>query len=409
MRRWRQPMMHGGAIGPDLVRKGGEVLADVDSREASGRRREIAGACMVSAAGSLPLHVASFMVALAAAEGRLPIDQAGWISSCLFAGILVSAVCLALCGLTRVTASWVAVSVIVVLVALYAGTTQGRMYLLGGWLVVGLSCGVLHFLGSTSAASYVDRHFVLGLRLALVLYAAAAVIGGAALIGGFRSYAVAATVLGIGFAAACLVGLIWYRPPPIVIASSSKLSGVPSIRGERWHGLAITVLFFAGQPGFMAYAAHIAVSNGVSVAGLPVVWACCKGLGATALLKWGAHTRSGPPTFKLGLMLAVAVLAMTFAHNLAAFAVGLLLWEVAINVQSIRLQATVVTLHPWHAGPWLPAAIATGAGIGPVIHGALIGHATGHLFVAYSVLSGLLPAVWILRRASARVVPGPSS
>ena len=150
------------------------------------RRTEVIGACIVSAAGSLPLHLTSFMVALVAAEGRLPVAQAGWISSCFMAGLFASTVGLPLLGVRRVTAVWPLVGVLLLGMALWVGSAYGPGMLLGGWVLIGAVCGLLHFLGSTSAASYHDRHFVFGLRLALVLFAASAVIGGAGLIGGLQ-------------------------------------------------------------------------------------------------------------------------------------------------------------------------------------------------------------------------------
>ena len=158
----------------------------------------------------------------------------------------------------------------------------------------------------------------------------------------------------------------------------------------RWYGLAIAVLFYAGQPGFMAYAAHLALSHGIAAEGLPAVFAVCKGIGAAVLLKWGANARSGSPTLKVGAVLAVAIVAMASAHELAVFAFGLLLWEMAVNVQSTRLQAMVVIHNPSHGGLWIPAAVAVGAGLGPAIHGALLGRAAGEWFVAYSVISRIL-------------------
>jgi hypothetical protein len=376
------------------------------------RRTEVVGACIISAAGSLPLHLMSFMVALAAIDGLLPVERAGWINSFFFAGLLAATVALPLLGFKRVTPLWPIVGIFAVIVSLWVGTVRGTTLLLGGWVMVGAVCGALHFLGSTSAASYQDRHFVFGLRLALVLFAAAIVIGGAGLVGGFRSYGDAALVLGIGFTSACFVGLLWYRPPPVPDQAQPTTSGLVAAAVEdhrRWHGLGITALFFAGQPGFAAYAAHLALSHGIEAAGLPAVYAGCKAAGAVVLLKWGSSARSGVPTLRVGAALAVAVLSMALARDLVVFAVGLLIWEIAVNVQSTRLQATVVAHHPSHSGPWLPAAIAVGAGGGPAIFGALLGHGMGHWFVAYSVLSGLLPAAWVLHRARAGLAPGSSS
>jgi hypothetical protein len=373
------------------------------------RRKQVIGACVVSAAGSLPLHLMSFMVALSVIDGLMPVDHAGWISSCFFVGLLASTVALPMLGFKRVTVFWPLAGVLVVVAALWAGVAHGTVFLLGGWISVGMVCGVLHFLGSTSAASYPDRHFVFGLRLALVLFAAAAVIGGAGLAGGFGSYADAATVLSVGFTFACLIGLLWYRPPPAQSLGMPQTLAVPMRGSERWFGLAVAVLFYAGQPGFAAYATHLALSHGIGAAGLPAVYAGCKAVGAIVLLRWGANARSGVPTLKLGAVLGVAILSMALAHDLAVFTFGLLLWEIAVNVQSTRLQATVVSQSPSHGGLWLPAAVAMGAGLGPVVYGALLGRAAGHWFVAFSVLSGLLPAAWIVHRTRTLVAPGSCS
>ena len=267
---------------------------------------------------------------------------------------------------------------------------------------------MLLYVGSSSAASYPDRHFVFGLRLALVLFAAAALIGGAHTLGGFATYRSAATTLAVGFALACCIGLVWYRPPPVIYRGAAATPVLGNV-DQRWDGLLVAVLFFAGPPGFMAYAAHLAIANGVASEELPAVYACAKAVGAVALLKWGASARAGVPTYKLGLLLGLAVAAMAAAQEVVLFSLGLVFWEIAVNAQSTRLQATLVNQQPSRAAMWLPAAIAIGAGIGPVIHGALLGEAAGHWFVVYSVLSGLLPAAWILCRArdAHGTVPSP--
>lgn len=369
---------------------------------------EVVGACIVSAAGSLPLHMMSFMVALAIAEGRLGIGEAGWISSCFVAGIFTATVALPLAGFQRVTTIWALMGVVVLATALWLGEGYGAAYLLGGWVAVGGVCGTLLFLGSSSAAAYSDRHFVFGLRLALVLFAAAAVIGGAHAFGAFATYRGAAAALAVGFALACCLGLVWYRPPSAI---DREASASPMVRNldRRWDGLLVAVLFFAGQPGFMAYAAHLAIANGVPSAELPAVYAAGKAIGAVALLKWGANARAGAPNYKLGLLLGLAIVAMAAAQEIVLFSCGLVLWEITVNAQSARLQATLVNQQPFRAAMWLPAAVAIGAGVGPVIHGGLLGQTAGHWFVVYSVLSGLLPAAWILHRTAAARASDSSS
>jgi hypothetical protein len=139
------------------------------------------------------------------------------------------------------------------------------------------------------------------------------------------------------------------------------------------------------------------------------VYAGGKAIGAVALLKWGANARAGVPSYRLGLVLGFAIVAMATAREIVLFSCGLVLWEIAVNAQSTRLQATLVNQQPSRAAMWLPASIAIGAGIGPVIHGALLGRTAGNWFVVYSVLSGLLPAVWILHSAEAARASDSSS
>ena len=178
------------------------------------RRKELVGACVVSAAGSLPLHVMPFMVSLATTDGRLAVERAGLLSSFYMAGLLAATIGLPALGFRRVTAQAAFACVPCLVAALWLGATQGAIVLLLGWFLIGAICGLFQFLGSTSAASHLDRHFVFGLRLALVLFASSAVIGIGGLFGGFASFGGASVALGSSFALCSLGGLIWYRQPP---------------------------------------------------------------------------------------------------------------------------------------------------------------------------------------------------
>ncbi len=334
-----------------------------------------------------------FMVSLATTDGRLSVERAGLLGSSYMAGLLAATIGLPTVGCRRVTARAAFACIPCLATALWLGETQGEVALLIGWIVIGAICGLFQFLGSTSAASYPDRHFVLGLRLALVLLASSAVIGIGGLLGGFGTFGGASLSLASSFALCSLIGLIWYRQPPLPDKEASLPRHLAS-KGGRWSGLIVVLVFFAGQVGFSAYAAHLAIRNGVSASELPLTYALCKAVGACALLKWGISTRSGSPTFLVGAALGASLGAMALSHSLAWFAIGLLVWEVTINLQSTRLQAIVLSRQPVSGGLWLPAAIAAGGGIGPSIHGALIGQSAEHWFLVLSLGSAILPAAW---------------
>ncbi|MGO4395729.1 hypothetical protein AB4Z46_30665 [Variovorax sp. M-6] len=353
------------------------------------RKAEVVGACIVSAASSFPLHLMSLLVALVALDGRLPIERAGWISSSFMLGLLAGTVGLPLSGVTRVTPFWAAAAPVIVGSGLGLGAFVGGAYLLAGWVIVGAAAGMLSLLGSTAAATYRDAHFVFSLRLALVLFSSAVAIAMGAALGGFRSYGNAVSVLGIAFAGACAAGLVWYRAPEPRARSREPRQDTR----RRLYDLLIVALFFCGQTGFSSYAAHLAIANGIDAGSLPPVYAFCKTAAAAILLRLGLSGRSVAPSLWLGALLGMAVVSMALSTGFAQFAVGLLCWEIALNLQSTRMQATIVSRHPAFAGAWIPAAVAFGAALGPVAHGLLLSVTGGMWFVLYTVASGMLPAI----------------
>jgi hypothetical protein len=344
----------------------------------------------------------SFMVALAIVDDLLPVQRAGWIGSCFTFGILASTVGLPLLGFRSVTNPWPIAAIGSAIAALCMGALYGAVSLLMSWIAVGAACGLLHFLGSTAARSYPDRQFVLGVRLAAVLLAAALVIGAGGLWSGFNSYQVGAIVLSGGVALVAAVGMVWYRPRSLRDASNGADASMSISPWAPWTSLGIVAVYFAGQTGFVGYAAHGALVNGIAAGDLPGVYAGAKALTAMVLLWLCARSRSGQPSLLGAALLATAVILMAAATDLFMFALGLVLWEVAANIQSTRLQTLVVTRFPLSGSLGIPAAIALGAAIGPAMHGALLGSAAGEWFIAFSALSAFLPVVWAWREVRAR-------
>lgn len=89
---------------------------------------------------------------------------------------------------------------------------------------------------------------------------------------------------------------------------------------------------------------------------------------------------------------------MTYSGAVTTFFVGFLLWELALNVLSARLQSNVVAANPGNAGVWITCAILLGAATGPIVHGAAIGGGIAPAFIAYAALSGLFPFFWAWTR-----------
>lgn len=158
------------------------------------------------------------------------------------------------------------------------------------------------------------------------------------------------------------------------------------------------------QPGFWAYAVQGAQQRGVVVDHVAYAIAFCKAVSGVVLLagvlRKQEKTKEG--LFWPGVGLGVA--GMAISRDVATFFLGVLVWELALNILSVRSQARVVRENPAAAGPWIAGAVFLGAATGPALHGLGIQTGTAFVFVAHSCLCGLFPFLWAQQR-SRKVVP----
>lgn len=377
--------------------------------------RAVLGASLLSAAAALPLHLLPLLIAAVIAQGRLPVAQAGWVASACLAGQLVAAVSLPLLRFTYLTRSHAAIAVAALLVAVLCSNVPFSGGLLMSWFVVGLACGNLYFLATTTAAAQVNREAAFSVRLSLTLIVSGLAIVALQLGKGFACYSALAVQLCIVFAVLTLLGLWLYEPPAVLaLASTKEKTSSASIAGpapldRRWYGLVVIFILFVGQPGFWAYAVQNVQQRGVDLEHVAYAIAFCKivaGLWLYFNSKFRSKTQTKPSSaFDLlapGAVLVIALLCMALAKIAAVFMLGVLLWELSLNVLSARLQAAVVNDNPSQAGVWLTAAVFLGAATGPALHGLSLQLNAGAVFVAYACLSALVPFVWLQFKAKAR-------
>ncbi len=353
------------------------------------------GACLLSAAGSLPLHLLPLLVTALVAEQRAPIALAGWIGSAYMLGQLLVALILPLLRLATLRRRHAVAAVALPVVCLGVAAHGEFTVLLLCWLLTGAGCGALLYLGTTVAAQHKERIFALSLRLAITLFLAGIVIGGLQLVEALSSYFGLMTGLAVVFFAIAFIGLALYRSS-IPSLEQQQRTAIPS-RHSRWSGLIIIFLLFTGQLGFWAYAVQSSGDRGIGTDEAIWALAICKVFAAFALLPMAYRdqsTRSRNQLLWPGVVLALGILLMSTANTPAVFLLGVLSWEVGLNVLSVRIQAKAVEASPDHAGMWLTGAILLGAAAGPMLHGAAIGAGIGALFAAFSVASALIPAIW---------------
>jgi len=359
-------------------------------------RHSMRAACLLSALGSLPLHMMALVVALAIRDGAVVVAQAGWFSASFMLGLTLGAIGLPALGARNVSRKMALAALLGVVSALAIGPLVGGGSTFACWIAVGIGCSVLNLLGTTYAAAHAERQRVLRLRMSIVLAGASLFVLGAHLAGGFVSYASLVAMLAAAMAVVGASGLGWYMAPaPARVTDATAPAG----RRVPYGALVIVVAFFAGQPGFTAYAAHIAATHGIHIDALPIAYAVCKGVAALVLLRLSADRgKAGASDFCLSLLLGAAVATIAFAADIRVFVFGLLAWEIAVNLLSTRFQAALLARHPAFAGPWLPALIAVGAGLGPVVHGWTIAAQIGVVFVVFSIGTAFLPLLWMQER-----------
>lgn len=367
------------------------------------------GASLLSAAGSLPLHLSPFIATALVAGDIASLGQAGWARSASQLGELVAALALPLLGVGRIGRSGALLGGVLLGVGFLVAATDGLGRLVAGWLLVGAACGLLKYLGTLAAAGAGKRTFAFSLRLALVLLAAGLAAVYLLVSGTAGVYADLLVRIGVVTAGLTLCGLLLYAPRAAVTPAAIPPAAAPRrpFRVEA-SGLAVLLLYFVGLSGVLVYALHQARLRGLGAEEAAWSLALAKLAASAWLLAQSRAARSREPSESLlgtGVLLAGATGLVYLASDALTFFAGLLLWEVAMNSQSARLQAAVVTAAPALAGRWLNAAILAGGVTGPLLNGVMLGLGAGWAYLASGLAAIALSVLWAATVGASRRPP----
>lgn len=357
------------------------------------------GASVLSAAGSLPLQILPFLVLSLVSSGRIQVAFAGWVGASFLIGMLSSALLLPAFKVPSLSRWHAFIAVCAIVAALIFSIESNQLFIfLMLWYMVGLACGSLQFLGATTAATAINKSQAFALRLAIALILASGVIIALAQFDSQKSYARLGFFLIGTFTLSAVIGLALYKSVQSTL-NPNQLSHPNSIVSTKrsWSGLVIIFCFFVGQPGFWAYAMQSASQRGLDLKDAAMVIAASKIFSAFVLI-YNSRKNSISNGFAglvaLGCAIAIGIFVMTYSSAVMLFFIGFLIWELALNVLSARIQGMVVAANPSHAGAWITGAIMLGAATGPVIHGAAIGGNIEWVFITYAAGVGLLPFLW---------------
>jgi hypothetical protein len=374
-----------------------------DAAMPSSERTELAslvGVSVVSAVGSLPFHLLPVILVAAVADERTSLAGAGWIATALVGGQLMAAFALALLRVQRMERLAIAKVGLTVVGGLWF-SGLGPDALLLGWLVVGLACGALQYLGIVTAAGSARPQVALALRLGTVLTVAGVSVALLQWRNALASYGLLQAHLAAVVVVLLVVGGVLARSQVVQYGKPEGRRG-----GQDWLGLLVVLVLFVGQIGFLSYvvqeartgiesAAWVLGAVKIAAGGVLLVWALRQAEDARGLLG-------------LGAALAACVVLASAVQGVVLLVAALLAFEISFNILSARLQARVVTTGPLHARLWLTAAISLGAAIGPPLRGVLIADGLDAWFVALAAGTALAPALWsCLRSTSTTAPPAP--
>jgi hypothetical protein len=363
----------------------------------------VLGASLLSAAASLPLTLLPLLVLAVLQEGRLPASQSGWVGSACMLGQLLAVLILPALKVRRIVRPAAAVAVLVLVAATLASSRGPGSTLLASWLLVGVVCGCMQFLASTAAASASDPPRAFALRLTVSSTLAGLVVAALQIGKGFTDYATLSAQLAMAFAVVAGVGLVLYRTPQAVVARS-RYGGPQRLSPGALAGFIVLFIVFVGQHGLWAFALKGAQQRGLAVDSAMWAIVLCKFAAAAVVLtsvwKAGAGT---PSLFLPSAAVAAGGTAVAMANEVAALWVGLLVWEVGMNVLSARLQAVLAQQNAQRAGMWMSSAILLGAASGPALAGWATSVGMFGWFAVFGVATGLVPCLWAL--ALARLQP----
>jgi len=362
------------------------------------KNRDVAslvGASVLSGAGSLPMHLVPLIVPVLVIDGRASVANAGWVATALLLGQFVTALVLPLLDVRLINRAQAIGLAAALLLGLALSGLDGTVVLLLSWFIVGVCCGGFQYLGTITAATHSRPAFAFPIRLGVVLCLAGVAAGMLQWTASLDSYRTMLIVLVAVFSLILAIGIVLHHPikPPQNVLEKDAQAGP-----LKYFALAIVFVLFVGQAGLLAYAVQSATERGIVLRDASWALALMKiaaGLCLLMLARKGLQNRQNPRFIELGALLAVSSLVVATTTSLPTFFLGLLGLEIGFNFLSARLQARVSDIAPYFAGQWLVAIMLLGAASGPALHGVAIRVGADPAFIAFSMLSALVPIALI--------------
>jgi hypothetical protein len=357
------------------------------------------GASLLSAVGSLSLHIAPIVTIVMIADARTSVAGAGWVRSLSLMGEFAAAISLPLLGALQLGRKAALATAIALIAGIALAASHNALIFQAGWLVIGISSGVFKYLGVMAASKSSRLALAFTLRLSVVLILAGSVSAVLVAVNSLASYQALLEKLSIVLLAMLAIGIALYRGPAV---EPTVEGGTSSARRQRkptlfqLSGLLVVYCFFASISGVLIYSLHQAVDRGLTAS--DAIWALALTKIAAGVwlmvASWRAKKAQRDGFLILACLLAASTIAIFQSWSIVMLFASLLLWEIAANNLSARLQAAVVANAPDFAGKWLNFNILLGGVTGPLLNGIAISFSSDVVYVAFAAVAAFAPVLW---------------
>jgi cytochrome P450/MFS family permease len=385
----------------------------------------LVAASLVSAAAALLFNVMPALLTAAASRFSLDAGQIGVVGSSYLAGFaVVAATSNQWLGRFNWRALVVGGTAASVAALAAAGLSQSFGALLAALVVAGAGLGVLYTLCIAVISENQAPDSAFGVKLT-----AEVALGGAALLTltGFAiphwGFSGAALALAAMVAVAALAGLPGFPARRALTPPAERFSmkGRPGGFGATlravtrdwapWSGLAGLFISFAGLSALWAFVTQIAPTFGVSdQAASGAFMAALVASGAAGIAAAVMGDRFGRATpLAAGLVLAIAgAAALEWGHGFSGYLAGVVLAVGLWNFPMAYQMGMIASADErGHVAVLMPAALAIGGAVGPVLAGALLtgAHGYGPLYALFAgaTAAGLIAFVALGRRLAESV------
>jgi len=355
------------------------------------------GACILSAVGSLPLHIMPVLVASAILAERLTPAEAGLLATMYLLGQLLITTLLPILSISRLrTSSAVQVCIVLVTIITLSVQISGKMFFLN-WFSIGICCGLLTYLGSTAAATVDNKSIAYAVRLGVTLLVSGCTMLVFYNIDKFAGFSQLMGSLAVVVAVLSAVGLWLYKPPSSSDRKKVSISFDSLFEDNTHWGLFYLFLFALAQVGFIVFALDSATRRGIGIGDALWAFALCKIIAAGFLFlrrgKKSKYNNLYSTIYSIPFLL-IGCFLVASTETLLLFMLGILLWESSVNLMSSAFQASVVEINPSVGGMYLTSVLLFGSAAGPLINGALISANSQEIFYCLVVFSVFLPLIW---------------